>query len=145
MGRIAAWLRSLEAATVDTVITVIALLVVLIPTVAAALDLAGGSPDGAPFQLGLLVLALALAFPFVNRVFSPDWLGSYVLAFWGGVLGFGVAGGVVVALSGISLSGENPLWPALLVALGHASALATVGLHDVRLRSPQFHPSNDER
>lgn len=145
MGRIAAWLRSLEEVTVDTGVTVIGLLVVLVPTVAAALDLAGSPPDGAPFRIGLLVFALALALPFVNRVFSPDWLGTYVLAFWGGVLGFGVAGGVFVAVSGITISGENPLWPALLVALGHASALTTVALHDVRLRSPTYHPSNDER
>ena len=143
MTRVATWLRSVADATVDLGLSVIGLLLVLLPTLGALHELLGSPIGTTTLELWALIAAIALAYPFVNRILSPGWLGTYVLAFWGGMVAVGVAGGAVVASTGISLSGENPLWPTLLIAQGHAVALTITYLDDVRLR-PQRRPAAGE-
>lgn len=137
MTRVAAWLRSVADATVDLGLSVIGLLLVLLPTAGALHELLGSPIGTTTLELWALIAAIALAYPFVNRILSPGWLGTYVLAFWGGMVVTGVVGGAVITSTGMSPSGENPIWAGLLIAQGHAVALTITYLDDVALRPPR--------
>lgn len=133
MAGVSAWLRSFVDATVDVGLSVLGLLLVLAPTVSAMHGLLGEPIAQHRLELAVLIVAVALAYPFANRLLSQGWLGTYVLAFCGGLIGIGVLSMVAIAETGISLSGQNPLWPALVMALSHAIALTVVYLDDVQL------------
>lgn len=133
MAGLRAWLRSFAEATVDVGLSVFGLLLVLGPTASALNRLLGTPLAESYLSFALVIGAVVLAYPFANRWLSQGWLGTYVLAFWGGLIASGLVGGAVLIALGTSLSGENPLWPALLIAQGHAVACTITYLDDVSL------------
>lgn len=133
MRFVSAWLRSFAEATVDVGLSVLALLLVLVPTLGVVHALLGSPIDQGTFDLWLLIGAVVLAYPFANRLLSRGWLGTYVLGFWGGIVAFAVVWFLVVAETGFDPFSDSSIWPALLVAQGHAIALTIVYLDDVRL------------
>jgi hypothetical protein len=81
MAGLRAWLESVVEATVDVGLSVIGLLLVLVPTAGVVNDLLGQPVMESYVGFVLLIAAVVLAFPFVNRWFALGWLGTDVLGF----------------------------------------------------------------
>lgn len=130
-------LRAFGGATLDVGLSILGVSLVLIPTAGVLSELLEPPLPEPALEVSLLVVSVTLAYPFATHRWSRGWLGTYVLGFWLGLVGLGVAGAAIVVAVGAGFSG-NDLFPQLtLVALAHVGAMLGVRRSADRLRPRQ--------
>lgn len=134
-------LRAFGGATLDVGLSILGVSLVLIPTVGVLSELLEPPLPEPALEVGLLVVSVTLACPFATHRWSRGWLGTYVLGFWLGLVGLGVAGAAIVVAVGAGFSGSDLRPQLALVALAHVGAVIGVWHSGDRLRPRQSPPS----
>jgi len=130
-------LRGLDdwlSATFQVLLAVVGIAVVLYPIASLGNTLLGSPVSPATVNLIVGVLALGAAYPVVAGDWSLGRLGEYVFALVVSAVCWGVVGMVLVVVSGIHLSGSDPVPQAALWTAAYLSAYVLV----YRFRLPIF-------
>lgn len=126
MGAIRRQLEDAFWATTDVFLSTFGLGMVFYPLVLTTNELLGAPLTESQVTLFVLVLALGGSYPFVAGDWSLGFLGEYVFVFTASVLGIGLLGAVGIVVSGVELSGSDPLPRAVLFALAYVVSFVLV-------------------
>lgn len=113
-------------ATVDTVFSVFAFVVIWYPALHYTNKLVGFPLDESRVAFGVGVLALVSAYPFVAGNVSLGDLGEYLFLFLVAAFGWGIVGMIVIIGSGLVLSGSDVVPQAVVWGLAYFTAYLVV-------------------
>ena len=110
-------------ATVDVLLASATLGVLWYPALSVGNEVLGSPLTASSVTLFAGTLAIGSAYPFVAGPWSLGRLGEFCFVFVIAVFALGVVGAAVVVVSGLELSGSNPLPSAVLLAAAYLVAL----------------------
>jgi hypothetical protein len=123
--------QSWSSATADTVLAVVALVLVWFPAVHLLSELAGTLVGDGTVGFATLVLAVGSAYPFVAGDWSFGSLGEFAFVLVCAAVAWSVVGMAVIGAADLQFAGGNRLPQAVAWLLAYASAYVVVVRSDV--------------